>query len=129
MCNEKIMFSKQAIENKLLKKAELTIPRNVKLLKLCIEDWLKNPDSEISPLWLFNLCQKNAGLNGTNAFWRAFMSILCHLEKEEDFLKLHHLAKDNSENLQAKELFENIFQRLEKADPRLINAFQEFLIH
>lgn len=55
---------------------ERTIPRSVKFLKACLENWLADDNIEISPPELYNLCLKRAGDNGHNAFMRATVLML-----------------------------------------------------
>lgn len=126
MC--KIELKKSELETRLLTNPEQSIPRSVKLLRLCLEDWLANPKSEFSPLELMEFCKVHAGKNGENAFMRAFVAVLCTLAKEEDFLKLNNFADNNQHNPQLKELMANILHRIETADVRLINSFQKFLL-
>ncbi len=122
-------LTKSEFEKKLSVNPELTIPRSVKLLRLCLEDWLSNEKSEFSPIWLLNFCQAKAGINGENAFMRALMALLGSLQKEEDFLRLNNFASENCGNCETKKIFGNIIRRLENADERLINSFQAYLLH
>lgn len=86
---------------------KMTIPRSVKFLKSCLNNWLIDNEQGISPPELYNLCYERAGDNGHNAFIRAFISLI--RENKLTAKKFWEIIADNREAPWAKTIASAVY--------------------